>query len=777
LSGELPAEDRLIALSSAPPVFAVVEAERIVADLYGLTASAEALAGERDGNFHVRTRQGQDFVLKILGGDRTEGPECQVRVLRHLEIQDPTLPVPRVFTTLQGTDLGLVTQEGNSYSTCLIAYMPGRMLADMAPSLALLRDVGATLARVDRALRGFFHPALARRIAWDVRELPALTRHLPCIGNRDLRRLVATVAADFGERLRAVAALRAQALHGDGHGGNVAVQATGDRVAGILDFGDMIHGPLALELAVAMAEAPTRGLEPAVALSAVLAGYMQVQSLEADEIELLYDLIMARHAVTLAIHAWRLQHDAGAAILHEAALHAEASLDWMQSRGRASLTQHWHGIAGTRAEAPLPVTLERRHRLLGANAELFYEQPLHFVRGSGVYLFDPEDRAYLDVYNNVPHVGHCHPAVVRAIAGQAARLATHSRYLHGAILEYAEALTARCPPQLNTCIFVNSGSEANDVAWRLAQFATGRRGAVIMADAYHGITNAVAALTPASGDRGESLEPWVVALDPPTAQDYEETMSEADIAAVTAAAGCAVSTLDARGLGAAAFFLDTGLTSSGIYDAPPSWAKALSTELRSAGCLLVADEVQYGLGRSGSHFWGFERRGLMPDIVTLGKPIGNGYPMGAVIANRALVEAFQAKFGFFSTFGGNAVAARAGLAVLDVIDREALLANAGSTGKYFRERLQAVASEHAGFGRVRGTGLLLGLEVRGADAAAAKSRTKQIINVVKNRSRILIGYEGPNGSILKLRPPLPFQPAHADLVAAAIGEAAALIGD
>jgi len=435
---------------------------------------------------------------------------------------------------------------------------------------------------------------------------------------------------------------------------------------------------------------------------------------------------------------------------------------------------------------------------MGAGAELFYEKPLHLVRGEGVWLYDPQGHAYLDVYNNVPHVGHSHPTVVRAIQRQAAISATNTRYLHGKILDYAEQLTARCPGHLDACIFVNSGSEANDVAWRLARFATGNDGGVVVAHAYHGITTAVAALTPGSGGP-EDLR-VVTLAPPPAALRVGDSMDPADLAAAADDAEAAMRTLRSRGVAPAAFFIDTALTSSGIFDPPPAWLAAVAAPVRAAGGLIVADEVQYGLGRSGSHFWGFERRGgltgdagvglsgvglsgpgLAPDIVTLGKPVGNGYPMGVVIAERRLIEAFQAKFGFFSTFGGNPVAAAAGLAVLQVLDHEQLVANARTTGAYLRQRLEALAAQHPCLGRVRGAGLLLGVEVHGPDSRTAapavaahvvKKRTKEIVNSLASRARVLIGTEGPSANILKLRPPMPFLPEHADLLVQALDAAA-----
>jgi 4-aminobutyrate aminotransferase-like enzyme/aminoglycoside phosphotransferase (APT) family kinase protein len=767
----------LLALRSAPPVFGIAEAERIARDVYGLAVSLRPLSGERDCNFHIRTADAREYVLKIVDGAADpQTTDCQICVLRHLAEQDPSLPVPRIFATQQGADLGRVEQNGHSYATCLMGYLPGQLLVEIKPTPSLLRNVGNTLARVDRALHGFFHPALAQRIAWDVRRLPELMEFAACVEAADVRRNVEKVFEALKDRLPALRGLRSQAIHGDCHGGNLLVDAAAGAVCGVLDFGDMVHAPLILEPAVAMSELLTEALATPEELSTLLGGYALVHSLETADIEVLFDLVTARHAVTILLHAWRSRHDGrGAGVLDKAAANAAVSLEQLLTLGRAALTQEWHGAAGTSPSNTAAVDLGRRHRLMGAGAELFYEKPLHLVRGEGVWLYDPQGRAYLDVYNNVPHVGHGHPTVVRAIQQQTAMLMTHTRYLHERILEYAEELTSRCPGGLDTCIFVNSGSEANDVAWRMAQFASGHQGAVVMAHAYHGITDAVAALTPGAG---QPQDPRVVTLAlPPSELAAGDSMDPADIAAAADDADVALRTLDSRGFAPAAFFIDTALTSSGIFDPPPVWLATVAEKVRAAGGLVVADEVQYGLGRSGSHFWGFERRGaaLVPDIVTLGKPVGNGYPMGVVIADRRLIEAFQARFGFFSTFGGNPVAAAAGLAVLQVLDREQLVANARTTGAYLRQRLEILAGQHECLGRVHGAGLLLGLEVLGPNAHVVKKRTKEIVNSLASRARVLIGAEGPSANILKLRPPMPFLPEHGDLLVQAIDAAAAHI--
>jgi 4-aminobutyrate aminotransferase-like enzyme len=500
-----------------------------------------------------------------------------------------------------------------------------------------------------------------------VRRLPELTEYIPYIDSSTLRSSLENVAAALKERMPALRALRSQAIHGDCHGQNLLVDEAAQAISGILDFGDMIHAPRVMEPAVAMSELLTEGVAPVKSLSPLLAGYAQHERLDGDDVEVLYDLIASRHAVTILVHAWRARHDAlGARMLDRSTVHAARSLQALADAGRETLTADWHRAAGTTpgdevfAPAARTVELARRHRLMGAGSELFYERPLNIVRGSGVWMYDGEGRAYLDVYNNVPHVGHTHPKVVRAIQQQTATLATHTRYLHSRILEYAERLTATFPPDLNACIFVNSGSEANDVAWRIAQFTTRHKGGLVMQNAYHGITDAVAALTPSTG---RPRHAHVVTLaPPPEGLHAADVMTTPQIDAARRDAESAVQTLADRGVAPAAFFLDTAVTSTGIFDPPRAWAAALEGVIRAAGGLIVADEVQYGLGRSGSHLWGFERRGMTPDIVTMGKPVANGYPMGVVVANRAIIEAFQKEYGFFSTFGGNPVAAAAGCA-------------------------------------------------------------------------------------------------------------------
>jgi 4-aminobutyrate aminotransferase-like enzyme/Ser/Thr protein kinase RdoA (MazF antagonist) len=764
----------LLALRTSPPVFTEAQVERIARDTYGLAVTVRSLPGERDRNFHLQTADRREFVLKILDFHSSpEAMDCQLRVLEHLAEQDPGLPVPRVYPTALGGEIGTVAGREGSYATCLMGYLPGVLLADGSPDAALLDNLGETLARLDAALQGFFHAGLGQRLAWDVRRLPELIEHAGYIESASLRRSVQNAAATLKERLPLLRSLRSQAIHGDCHAHNVLIDPSSQKISGILDFGDMVHAPRVLEPAVALSELLAEERAPLEMLPRLLAGYARRAPFESAELALLYDLVVARHSATILVHAWRARHDAeGSKALEGSIASTARSLARLEAVGREGLSESWRRALDTEP-ADEPVALARRHRLLGAGAELFYERPLHIVRGAGVWLYDARGLAYLDVYNNVPHVGHTHPKVVAAIQRQTARLATHTRYLHAGILEYAERLTATLPARLNACLFVNSGSEANDVAWRLARFATGRDGGIVMEHAYHGITDAVAALTPSTGQPRDARVVTLAA--PPAGLRREDELPAAALTAAQHDVDRAVAVLAERGHAPAAFYIDTAITSSGIFDPPPLWSAGISARLREAGALIVADEVQYGLGRCGSHFWGFERRGLEPDIVTLGKPVANGYPMGVVVANRDLIEAFQKRYGFFSTFGGSAVAAAAALAVLDVLEEEGLQANAAATGRYLSGRLEALAGRHACLGAVRGTGLLLGLEVNAGAAGTPRQGVKRIINRLAADARVLIGYEGPDAGILKLRPPMPFVAEHADRLVEALDQAAAAL--
>jgi 4-aminobutyrate aminotransferase-like enzyme len=398
----------------------------------------------------------------------------------------------------------------------------------------------------------------------------------------------------------------------------------------------------------------------------------------------------------------------------------------------------------------------RRAKALGPAYRLFYETPVHLVRGEGVWLFDRAGEAYLDTYNNVACVGHCHPRVVEAMARQAAAFASHTRYLHEGILDYAERLLATFPAELGHVMFTCTGSEANDLALRIAREHTGGTGVIVTENAYHGVTADVAALSPSLG-AGVPLGPHVRTVPAPDAARYG-----ADVAAGFAAAvQAAIDDLLRHGVRFAALVVDTIFSSDGVFADPEGFLTPAVTAIRAAGGIFIADEVQPGFARTGAAMWGFQRHGLVPDMVSLGKPMGNGYPVAALVVRPGVVAAFGAKARYFNTFGGNAVAAATASAVLDVIEDEGLLDNARDTGAYLVGGLRDLASRHDCLGKVRGAGLFIGADIV-RDGAADAALALRVVNGLR-AAKVLISATGKAGNVLKIRPPLVFTREHADI--------------
>ncbi len=406
--------------------------------------------------------------------------------------------------------------------------------------------------------------------------------------------------------------------------------------------------------------------------------------------------------------------------------------------------------------------IARRQKVLGPAYRLFYQNPVHLVRGSGVYLYDKQGQQYLDAYNNVACVGHCHPHVVRAIAGQLSILNTHTRYLHEDVLAYAERMLAHFPASIGHIMFTCSGSEANDLALRVARAHTGGEGVIVTRLAYHGVTQSAAELSPSLG-QGVALGKSIRLIDAPDAY-----RGSGDMAAQVKAA---IADMARHNIKPAALLVDTIFSSDGVFSDPRGFLAPAVAAIRAAGGVFIADEVQAGFGRLGSGMWGFARHTLEPDIVTMGKPMGNGHPIAAMACKPEVLSAFGAKVRYFNTFGGNPVSVAAGQAVLDVIESEGLIANARRVGEQLMQGFAELATRYEAIGDVRGAGLFVGVELvsdqdqKTPDAALAT----KLVNALRDR-HILISASGPQANVLKIRPPLPFSSSNADQVLSTLDE-------
>jgi 4-aminobutyrate aminotransferase-like enzyme len=412
----------------------------------------------------------------------------------------------------------------------------------------------------------------------------------------------------------------------------------------------------------------------------------------------------------------------------------------------------------TGSESDETELLARRARALGPTYSLFYDEPLHIVRAEGVWMFDAEGRRYLDAYNNVPVVGHCHPYVVDALARQARTLNTHTRYVAEQPLVLAERLLASFPNQIRNVVYTCTGSEANDLAVRISKAVTGGNGFIITDFAYHGTTDVIAGMSPEDGTR---LGPGVYAVPAPLGPEGAARFGDSVRECITA--------MRADGIRPAALLVDTIFSSDGVVADPPGFLAAAVDAMRAAGGLFIADEVQPGFGRTGDHMWGFQRHGVIPDLVTMGKPMGNGHPVSAVAARPALLETFAKQTRYFNTFGGNSVSCAVALAVLDVIEKEQLVVNAHASGAYLRAGISRLAPRYPWIREVRGAGLFVGVELAAhpTNRWPARQEAARIVNDLRHRG-VLIGTTGRDSNILKIRPPLTISPGEVDVLLEAL---------
>ncbi len=725
--------------------------------LFGVDGEASPLESERDRNFLIKSEQGS-FALKFA--NPAEGStvlEMQAAVLEHIALVDPDLPVPRTRPTIGGEAVGASTVDGQTVPVRMVSFLPGATLEQGVSSEPLRSSIAATLARLGYALRGCFDPAAGRMLLWDLTHLPLLRSKVHYL-EPDQQPLVRQWLDRFDEIVAPrLPHLRAQIIHNDFNPENLLVRpADPDRISGIIDFGDVVHAPLVIDPAVAISYQILGQEDPIPVIAEMASTYHATVSLEEDELAVLVDLIAGRLVQSLVIGAWRADHhpENTEYILSYSdtswdSLEQLSSLDPETMIG--AIREACGVLTGARfGPADLPALLDRRLNRLGTGMRLSYSEPLHIVAGEGPWLIDSAGQRHLDAYNNVPHVGHSHPAVTAAVARQSGILNTNTRYLVDEVLDYADRLVAMFPDDLGVVFFANSGSEANDLAWRMAQTVTKNDGIIVTKHAYHGSTALTMATSPE--ELGiENLEPWVATVPAPDPRRRDDN-----------ALAEAIEGLDKRGHRPAALAFDTVFSSDGIFEPSPGYLRSAADQVRDAGGLFIADEVQAGFGRVGTRMWGFAGHDVVPDIVTLGKPMGNGHPVAAVVTTPAIAEAFTRDGYYFSTFAGNPVSTAAAMAVLDVMAAEGLPAKAERVGAYLRTGLSRLANEHPSITDVRGPAMFIGVELSvGGDPDP--ERTEWIVNEMRRR-QILIGRTGIHGNVLKIRPPLAFDESHADLL-------------
>ncbi len=742
---------------------------------YDIEGDVGSLPGEVDLNFLVAAPTGR-FVFKVMrAGCDPRFVAMQVAAMAHARTGDLAGQVPEVIHTGGGAlHTTVVDHRGEERIAWLTTFLPGKLMADVeVRTPALAASTGTLLGRLDRALQTFDHPLLDRELKWDLRHACWIAAHIDLIEDRERRARIAGILVDFERDVSARLDTRPRsALHNDANDMNVLVSLEdgAQQATGIIDFGDMVRGPRVCEVAIAMAYAMMGPGDPLARGAALAGAYHHAFPLGDEDIALLAPLVLLRLAVSVTNAAIQRREEPANTYLTISEAPAWRLLDYLDALGEAEFTSAIHAACSGGAGSPSEVVNKRsllaRRRLVAlGNQSLFYDDPLHLMSGRGHFLYDADGVEYLDVYNNVPHVGHSHPHVVEAVARQMATLNTNTRYLQDMHVEYAERMLALLPPHLTRIVFLSSASEANELALRLSRAATGARDMIVMDHCYHGNTTGAMDISPYKFRHPRSLSGapnWVHVVSQPDV--YRGTHRGEDAAEQYVADFRAiVEEVGRSGRRLAGFISECVPSVGGQIVLPPGYLNACYAMVRDAGGICIADDVQTGLGRLGHWLWGFQQQECAPDVVVWGKPLGNGFPLAAVAMTNAVAEAFSRGPEFFATFGGSSAACAAGGAVLDVLIGERLQDRARETGDMLLAGLDALADRHEIIGDVRGYGLFLGVElVRDrARREPASAEAARVENLLRERG-VLLGLEGPDNNVLKIRPPMSFDSAAAD---------------
>ncbi|MDI9337570.1 MAG: aminotransferase class III-fold pyridoxal phosphate-dependent enzyme [Alphaproteobacteria bacterium] len=737
--------------------------QNFIAQYYNLTGTLTPVPSEVEPNFLLTSEStSQKYIVKI---STTHQPanliDAQLCMINHLS----QLPfIPKIIRNLQNQTLTTFIEANTIYYLRILRFIEGEFWYQMHPkSMQLYHALGSSLAQIDLKLQDFSHLALHRTYFWDIAQTQLAKDKLHFITDPEIHRIVGYFLLQFNTMVQPQwHKLRQAYIHNDPNDANILVTAN-NHIAGIIDFGDCVYSALIVNLAVACTYSAIEDPNPLPLIVALVQGYHQVFPLQELELDLLYYLIAARLSISLCQSYYRLAIETNNS--HHFISHQTASKfikNWLKINPLlcAHQLRQACGYKGLIDPLNQEAELQNRHQHVPKNLSLSYNQKLKINRGALQYLYDQQGATYLDCVNNPAHVGHCHPKVVEAIQHQTAILNTNTRYLHDAITHYAHKLCATLPASLNCCFFVNSGSEANDLAIRLSRAYTKQKDMVVVDNAYHGTTVMDIEMSPYkfNGKGGFTKPDYInIAKIPDTYRgDFKQNDPDAGFKYAQEVHHI-IKNLQAVGKNPAAFICESLLGVGGQIPLPKNYLKFVYEYVRSAGGVCIADEVQVGFGRVGKTFWGFELQDVIPDIVVMGKPIGNAHPLAAVVVSQAIAETFNNGMEYFNTFGGNPVSMIAGIAVLDVIKQEKLQENALEVGQWLLQELHQIMVEFEIIGNVRGEGLFIGIEfVKDRKTLEpAPQELEWIIENLKNNG-ILVSSDGPFHNVLKFKPPLVF---------------------
>ncbi|MGH1366064.1 MAG: aminotransferase class III-fold pyridoxal phosphate-dependent enzyme [Calditrichia bacterium] len=746
-------------------------AKQLAEEVFGISGKIQPLDSYDDRTFCIRSENRAPAILKISNPDT---PLWEIRgqntlLLRLAKAKHP-FTYPEVLFSLDGEQIvHLKLSDGQLVYLRLLTFLQGRFLSDLDDLSPLAGDIGSALGILDRELLDFYHPGLNRTLDWDIIHCHKHRHLLSYVQDTELRRTIDHFLLQFEVNvLPELDKMPKSVVHNDAHADNILITAQGEPLGlvGLIDYGDTVYTATVCNLAISLTYSVFRQQDPLLVAEDMVRGYHKERPLSEREVDALYYLVAARLCVSLLMCLKKQGEGNTSDYVATSFDNARVLLMQLLEMNPLAAKRRLRAACGMSAplSTPQEELLKKRKKKIGRNLSVAYSRPLTIVRGAMQYLLDDVGDTYLDCVNNVCHVGHAHPQIVRQVQKQMATLNTNTRYLHEHILTYADRLTATMPDKLSVCFFVNSGSEANDLALRMARIHTGRKDVLVLDGAYHGHTNSILELSPYKyeGRGGAGKVPTTHQLDMPDTYRGKYRASHSDpTAAYLADADAVIKNMTAADQAPAALFAESLLGCGGQVVLPEGYLKGAFELLRKNGGVGVADEVQVGFGRVGSHFWGFDMQSAQPDVVTLGKPIGNGHPLAAVVTTPEIADSFANGMEYFNTFGGNPVSCLIGMTVLDIIEKEGLQQHAFEVGNYLKERLLEL--EHPLIGDVRGSGLFIGMELV-RDKNTLEPATSEAA-AVKNEMRenyILISTDGPFDNVIKLKPPLVFSRGNAD---------------
>ena len=757
--------------------------ESLTAEHYGLTVTAKALTGEYEFNFLLKAKDGTKYIFKAASDEHSfDFFDAQAKIVQHLQQSGIADRFYKFISNLDGDPMTIVNTDNKKYYLRLLTYLEGEFWinAKEKPD-TLYYNLGDFLGKMDKALQNFSHPAMHRPYVWDINRAADANNKLHCIKDHERRRIAGYFLLQFEtEVLPHISSLRHAYAHHDANDTNVLIK--GDQVSGLIDFSDMVYTALVNNLAVACTYAMMGLTDPLQAATWIVKGYHNAYPLTEQETDLLYYLVAARLCISVTQSAYNAFIETGNEhhFVSEAPawdlLYELLRINPLKAQDHFRKVCGFAALIGSTDHADL---IKERNEHIGRNLSTSYKQKLKITKGALQYLYDDTGNTYVDCVNNPSHVGHCHPVVVKRMQKQIATLNTNSRYLHDNILEYAKKLTATLPPSLGVCYFTNSGSEANDLAVRMARHFTKQTDVIVLNHAYHGTSTVAMEMSPYKfdGPGGFGQRHWVhKAMVPDGYRGKYRSNDEQAGKKYAEDVQRIVELLQKGNKSPALFICETLLGVGGQMPLPGGYLEQVYTYVRAAGGVCIADEVQVGFGRIGDAFWGFELQNVVPDIVVLGKPIGNGHPLAAVIVTNEIANAFNNGMEYFNTYGGNPVSMEAGLAVLDVIQQEEMQRHAKETGNYLMQGLRKLMEKYPIIGDVRGHGLFIGAELvkDRVSLEPAVDEIDQVVEFVKARG-YLLSTDGPFHNVLKIKPPLPFNKQNTDELLQHLGQAVAAL--